>query len=153
MIYFEDIVVGEKKSFGSYTVTREEMIDFSSKYDPQAFHLDDDAAAQTHFGQLSASGWHTCAMTMAMLVANMQSNKQAALGGAGIDNLRWIKPVFAGDILRCESEILTKRRSASRPDMGIYKSRTNVYNQKDELVLTMESNGLISVREPGIVTS
>jgi acyl dehydratase len=148
VIYYEDIEIGKVRKFGSYTVTREEMIEFSSKYDPQAFHLDDEAAAQTHFGRLSASGWHTCAMTMAMLVADMQANKQAGLGSPGIDNLRWVKPVFAGDTLRCETEILTKRRSASRPDMGIFKGRTNVYNQNDELVLSMESNGLISVRNP-----
>jgi acyl dehydratase len=150
MLYYEDIEVGKVSKFGSYAVSREEMIDFSSKYDPQAFHLDDAAAAQTHFGRLSASGWHTCAMTMAMLVANMKDTKQAGLGGAGIDNLRWIKPVFACDILRCESEILSKRRSESRPEMGIFKGRTDVYNQDDQLVLTMVSNGLITVRNPEI---
>lgn len=146
MIHFEDLEIGTTDTFGSYAVTREEMIEFSSKYDPQAFHLDDDAAAQTYFGRLSASGWHTCAMMMAMLVENMQENAQAGLGSPGIDNLRWIKPVFAGDRLRCESEILSKRRSESRPEMGIFKSRIMVFNQHDEPVLSVESNGLIRVR-------
>ncbi|RZM19603.1 MAG: acyl dehydratase, partial [Sphingomonas sp.] len=72
MQYFEDIEVGRTASFGSYAVTREEVMDFAAKYDPQPFHLSDEAAAQTHFGRLSASGWHTCAMVMAMLVAHLK---------------------------------------------------------------------------------
>lgn len=148
MLYFEDLQIGVVSKFGRYAVTREEMIEFSSKYDPQAFHLDDDAAAQTHFGRLSASGWHTCAMTMAMLVENMQANKQAGLGSPGMDNLRWVKPVFAGDVLRCETEILSKRRSASRREMGLFKSSCTVFNQNDEPVLTMVSNAMILVRNP-----
>ena len=148
MKYFEDIVVGSSKSFGRYEVTREEVIDFASKYDPQPFHLDDEAAAQTHFGRLSASGWHTCAMTMAMMVENMKTDQQAGLGSPGVDSLRWKKPVYPGDVLRCESEIIEKRRSKSRPDMGIFKGRNRTFNQNDELVLEMISNGLIQVRDP-----
>lgn len=148
MQYFEDIVVGSSQSFGRYEVTREEVIEFASKYDPQPFHLDDDAAAATHFGRLSASGWHSCAMTMAMLVENLKANRQAGLGSPGIDQLRWLKPVFPGDTLRCESEVLEKRRSQSRREMGLFKSRLTVFNQDDEPVMQMVSNGLISVREP-----
>jgi hypothetical protein len=85
--YFEDIEVGRTASFGSYAVTREEVTEFAAKYDPQPFHLSDEAAAQTHFGRLSASGWHTCAMTMAMLVAHLKENEQAGLGSPGIDEL------------------------------------------------------------------
>ena len=80
MQYFEDLEVGGVSRFGSYEVTREEVIEFASKYDPQPFHLDDEAAAKTHFGRLSASGWHTCAMTMAMMVENLKANRQAGLG-------------------------------------------------------------------------
>lgn len=94
MRYFEDIEIGKTQKFGNYQVVREEVIDFASKYDPQPFHLDDEAAAKTHFGRLSASGWHTCAMTMAMLVENLKNNKEAGLGSPGIDQLRWLKPVF-----------------------------------------------------------
>lgn len=148
MDHFEDIEVGKKAAFGRYEVTREEVMDFAAKYDPQPFHLDDEAAAKTHFGRLSASGWHTCAMTMAMLVENMKSRSQAGLGSPGVDNLRWIKPVYPGDTLRVESEVISKRRSASRPDMGIFKSTVRVYNQNDEPVLEMTSNGLIRVRDP-----
>lgn len=148
MQYFEDIVVGTKASFGSYAVTREEVIEFASRYDPQAFHLDDTAAAATHFGRLSASGWHTCAMTMRMLVDNMKTRDQAGLGSPGLDELRWKKPVFPGDTLRVETEVLEKTRSRSRPEMGSFRSAARVYNQHDELVMTMVSIGLIATREP-----
>ncbi len=146
MKYFEDIVIGEKQSFGSYIVNREEVIEFASKYDPQPFHLDDEAAAQTHFGRLSASGWHTCSMTMAMMVENFKSQKWASLGSPGIDELRWLKPVYPGDTLRVEAETLEKRRSASHPEMGITKSLQTVFNQHDVAVMSMVSNGLIKVR-------
>jgi acyl dehydratase len=81
--YFEDIEVGSTARFGDYAVTRDEVIAFAEKYDPQPFHLSDEAAAQTHFGRLSASGWHTCAMTMAMLVEHLKANDQAGLGSPG----------------------------------------------------------------------
>ena len=148
MLYYEDIEVGQKQVFGGYEVTREEVTEFAGKYDPQPFHLDDEAAAATHFGRLSASGWHTCAMTMAMMVENMKNNQQAGLGSPGVDELRWVKPVYPGDVLRVESEILEKRRSQSRRDMGIFKSKSTTFNQHDEPVLTMVSNGLIRVRDP-----
>jgi acyl dehydratase len=144
--YFEDIEVGRTASFGSYAVTREEVMEFAAKYDPQPFHLSDEAAAQTHFGRLSASGWHTCAMVMAMLVAHLKHNKQAGLGSPGIDALKWVKPVYPGETLRCETEILEKRVSASRPEMGIFKSRMSVFNQDDVLVMTFVSNGLVATR-------
>ena len=147
MQYFEDIAVGTKASFGDYAVTRDEVVAFAKKFDPQPFHLSDEAAAQTHFGRLSASGWHTCAMTMAMLVAHLKANAQAGLGSPGIDELRWLKPVYPGDRLRCESEVLEKRRSASRPEMGIFKSRMAVFNQDDVMVMTFVSNGLVATRK------
>ena len=148
-LYYEDIEIGASQSFGRYEVTREEVLDFASKYDPQAFHLNDEAAAKTHFGRISASGWHTCAMTMRMLVENMQANRQAGLGSPGVDELRWKKPVYPGDILRCETKTLEKRRSQSKPEMGIFRSSCTVFNQDDEVVLTMVSNGMIETRDPG----
>ena len=146
MQYFEDIAVGAKASFGSYAVTRAEVIAFAEQYDPQPFHLSDDAAAATHFGRLSASGWHTAAMTMSMVVANLKANRQAGLGSPGIDALKWLKPVYPGDTLRCETEVLEKRVSASRPEMGIFKSRMTVFNQHDVAVMTFVSNGLVATR-------
>lgn len=148
MKYFEDIEIGAKTGFGDYTVTREEVMDFAAKYDPQPFHLDDEAAAATHFGRLSASGWHTCAMTMRMLVDNMSKAQQAGLGSPGVDELKWKRPVYPGDRLRCETEVIDKRRSKSRPEMGLFKSRIQVFNQDDIVVLEMISNGLIRVRDP-----
>ena len=149
MKFYEDIEVGTKSAFGHYEVTREEVMDFASRYDPQPFHLDDEAAAQTHFGRLSASGWHTCSMTMAMMVENMKGEKSAGLGSPGVDQLRWKKPVYPGDTLRCETEVIEKRRSASRPEMGIFKSLIRTFNQDGDMVLEMVSNGLIRTREPG----
>jgi acyl dehydratase len=146
MRYFEDLVVGTKASFGRYEVTREEVTEFAGKYDPQPFHLSDEAAARTHFGRLSASGWHTAAMTMAMLVANFSKDRQASLGSPGIDELRWLRPVYPGDVLRVETELLEKRVSASRPEMGITKSRTTVFNQDDVPVMTLVASGLIRTR-------
>lgn len=148
MMYYEDLEIGVTARFGHYDVTREEVIEFASKYDPQEFHLSDEAAAKTHFGRLSASGWHTCAMTMAMLVANLKENRQAGLGSPGMDDLRWVKPVYPGDSLRCESKVIEKRRSKTRPEMGLFKSDLTVFNQNDEPVMTMRSNGLIQVRNP-----
>ena len=143
---FEDIEVGRKASFGRYEVTREEVIAFATRYDPQPFHLSDEAAAETHFGRLSASGWHTCAMTMQMMVKNLSATRQAGLGSPGLDELRWKKPVYPGDTLRCETEVLEKTRSRSRPEMGSFRSAMRVYNQHDELVMSFTSIGLIRVR-------
>ena len=149
MQYFEDIEIGTVHRFGGYAVTREEVVAFAQKYDPQPFHLSDEAAAATHFGRLSASGWHTCAMTMAMLVENLKNNRQAGLGSPGVDELKWLKPVYPGDTLSVETEVLEKRASASRPEMGIYKSRITVLNQDGVAVMTMVSNGLIRTRPAG----
>ena len=149
MLYYEDIEVGSKQAFGSYEVTLDEVRSFASAYDPQPFHLDEEAAAATHFGRISASGWHTCAMTMRMLVENMKLNAQAGLGSPGVDNLRWKHPVYPGDVLRVETEVLEKRRSQSRPEMGLFKSRSRTLNQDGVIVLEMVSNGMIRTRNPG----
>jgi acyl dehydratase len=146
MQYFEDLEIGKVARFGRYEVTRDEVIEFARRYDPQPFHLSDEAAAATHFGRLSASGWHTCAMTMAMLVANLKEHRQAGLGSPGMDELRWLVPVYPGDVLQVESEVLEKRVSQSRPEMGIFKSRITVFNQDDVAVMLMISNGLIQTR-------
>jgi acyl dehydratase len=144
--YLEDMKVGTKASFGRYEVTREEVLEFAGKYDPQPFHLDDEAAAKTHFGRISASGWHTCAMTMAMLVENLKKNKQAGLGSPGLDELRWLKPVYPGDTLRVESELTEVTPSRSRPEMGSTKAKVTVFNQHDEPVMRLLSIGLVARR-------
>ena len=146
MQYFEDLEVGSKDSFGNYTVDREEIISFAAQFDPQAFHLDDDAAAQMHFGSIVASGWHTCAMTMRMLVEHMEGAKRAGLGSPGVDEIRWHRPVYPGDTLRIETELIDKTPSRSRPDMGSYRSLVSVYNQENTVVMTLKSIGLIRRR-------
>ena len=146
MRYFEDLTVGDTARFGAYQVTREEVIAFAQKYDPQPFHLSDEAATGTHFGRLSASGWHTCAMMMSMLVAHITENAQASLGSPGMDELRWLRPVYPGDTLSMETELIEARRSASRPEMGITKSRMTVFNQDGVAVVSMIANGLIATR-------
>jgi acyl dehydratase len=146
MLYFEDIEIGRKAVFGRYLVTRDEVVEFATKYDPQPFHLSDEEAAKTYFGKLSASGWHTAAMMMRMTVDNMSEIQQASLGSPGIDELRWLKPVYPGDTLRLESEIIDKRPSRSRADMGSFRTRTTVINQDDVPVMTMVAIGLIRRR-------
>jgi acyl dehydratase len=148
VLYFEDIVPGKKSAFGRYEVTREEVIAFATKFDPQPFHLSDEAAAATHFGRLSASGWHTASMMMSMLVTSFSEIPQAGLGSPGIDELRWLKPVYPGDVLRVETEVIDKTPSRSKPDMGSFRSRSTVYNQDDVAVMTVVSIGLIR-RHPG----
>ena len=139
MIYLEDLEVGRKASFGSYHVTREEVLAFARQYDAQPFHLSDEAAAQTHFGRIAASGWHTCAMTMAMIVENLGAEPQAGLGSPGVDELRWLKPVYPGDTLRVESEITEVTPSRSKPDIGSFRTLVTVFNQDDVAVLTFTS--------------
>ncbi len=146
MRYFEDIAVGETARFGSYRVERDAVVDFARQYDPQPFHLSDEAAAQTHFGRLAASGWHSCAMTMAMLVDHWTANPIASLGAAGIDELRWKRPVYPGDILSSETVVRSVRASRSRPEMGNVASEVTVRNQADQVVLTFISQALIATR-------
>jgi acyl dehydratase len=146
MIYFEDLETGAETDFGSYDVTREEVLEFARKYDPQPFHLSDEAAALTHFGRLAASGWHTAAMTMAVIARHVVQHQQAGLGSPGIDELRWTRPVYPGDTLHVRGTITDKRRSRSRPEMGSFRTATTVTNQDDQVVMTFTSIVLIRCR-------
>ncbi|MES2289551.1 MAG: MaoC family dehydratase [Pseudomonadota bacterium] len=146
MMYFEDLEPGTKSSFGRYEVTRDEVVEFAGKYDPQPFHLSDEGAAKTHFKKLAASGWHTMGMVMRMQVDNMGIIQQAGLGSPGIDEIRWLKPVYPGDVLRCETELLDKTPSRSKPEIGSFRSKTTVFNQNDEPVMSMIAIGLIRRR-------
>jgi len=146
VIYFEDLEVGEETLFGSCEVTREEVLAFARKYDPQPFHLSDEAAAKTYFGRLSASGWHTCAMTMGVIARHVVRDEQAGLGSPGIDELRWLKPVYPGDTLTVRGEIIEKTPSRSKPEMGSFRTRTTVTNQDNVPVLTFTSIVLIRRR-------
>jgi acyl dehydratase len=146
MIYFEDLEIGAETYFGSYDVTGEEVLEFARKYDPQPFHLSDEEAAKTHFGRLAASGWHTCAMTMAVIARHVVGEEQAGLGSPGIDELRWRRPVFPGDTLHVRAKIVDKTPSRSKPEMGSFRSDTVVTNQDDQPVLTFTSIVLIRRR-------
>ena len=146
MIYFEDLEVGARTEFGSYEVTREEVLEFARKYDPQPFHLSDEEAAKTHFGRIAASGWHTAAMTMAVIARHVVKHEQAGLGSPGIDELRWRKPVYPGDTLHVRGEIIEKTPSRSRPDMGSFRTHTTVTNQDSDVVMTFTSIVLIRRR-------
>ncbi|MDB2579686.1 MaoC family dehydratase [Tateyamaria sp.] len=142
-IPFESFDIGQIQNFGAYEVTEEEIIEFAEKYDPQFFHLDHEAAKQSLFGGLCASGWHTCSMTMAMMVANMDKNGRS-LGSPGIDNLRWLRPVYPGDVLSVQMEVMDTRPSKSRPNIGIVVSKVSVSNHKEEVVMEFTSNGIFS---------
>jgi acyl dehydratase len=147
MIYFEDLEVGLETLFGHYDVTREEVLEFARKYDPQPFHLSDEEAAKTHFGRIAASGWHTAAMTMAVLVRHMSEEQpQAGLGSPGVDELRWLKPVYPGDRLTVRGKIVEKTPSRSKPDIGSFRSDMLVTNQDDVPVMRFTSIVLIRRR-------
>ncbi|MES2173720.1 MAG: MaoC family dehydratase [Pseudomonadota bacterium] len=140
IVYFEDIAIGDGFDFGPLTVSRKETVAFAAEFDPQPFHLSDEAAAQTHFGTLSASGWHTTALFMKMFVAEMQrqpGRQAASLGAMGVDELRWLRPLRPGDMLHGRSEVIDKKASQSRPEMGIVRSKVTIFNQDDKPVLTM----------------
>ena len=146
MIYFEDLEIGKEEVFGSVEVTREEVLDFARKYDPQPFHLSDEAAAKTHFGRIAASGWHTCAMTMGVIARRVVQEEQAGLGSPGVDELRWLKPVYPGDTLTVSGSILEKTPSRSKPEIGSFRTRTRVTNQDGVDVMTFTSIVLIRRR-------
>lgn len=149
MRYFEDLEVGAETDFGSYEVTREEVLEFARKYDPQPFHLSDEAAAKTHFGRIAASGWHTAAMTMAVIARYVVADEQAGLGSPGIDELRWLKPVYPGDTLFVRGKIIETRPSQSKPQMGSFRTETTVTNQDGVPVMRFTSIVLIRRRPTG----
>jgi len=144
--YLEDYAVGQKFRSGPLRIDKERMKLFGAEFDPQPFHLDEEAARDTIFGGLAASGWHTAAVTMRLLV---ESDLKPAGGivGAGADEFRWPRPVRPGDELRTESEVLEVRPSRSRPHQGLIKVRTTTLNQNDEAVQIIVAN-LVVPRRP-----
>ena len=139
LLYFEDVKVGDTERFGRYEVTREEIIEYARQFDPQPFHLDENAAGASMFKGLAASGWHTAAMTMRLLVAS-DLKPAGGIIGAGFDELRWPLPVRPGDELRVESEILEVRPLKSRADRGVVKVKTTTLNQRGEAVQVSVGN-------------
>lgn len=146
-IHFEDLVVGTVETCGGYQVTRDEVIGFATNYDPQPFHVDDEAAAASIFGKIAASGMHTLAMTMRMMVDN-RAGRYASIGGGGIDKLRWTAPVYPGDTLSVRSTLVDKRRIRSRPERGMAVMRQETMNQHGKVVMTYEVSAFFAVRDP-----
>lgn len=144
--YFEDFAVGEVfKPSGRVRVEKDEIIAFAKKFDPQFFHLDEEAARKSIFGRLVASGWHTAAMTMS-LVARSEYRSAGGTIGMGFENMRWPAPVYPGDELRIETEVLEMRASKSRPDRGVMKLRTRTLNQNDEAVQELVAYAMVPRR-------
>lgn len=139
--YWEDFYVGQCLQLGQRHVTREEVLEFARRYDPQPFHTDEEAARGSIFGGLIASGWHTCAITMRLLCDQLLA-RAACIGSPGMDSIRWLKPVRPGDTLRAQWTVLEMRPSGSKPDRGLLRSRWEVFNQCGELVMTLESRAM-----------
>src|SRR5262245_34448156 len=142
--YFEDYPPGAVFEGGGTAVTEAEIVDFARKYDPQTMHTDP-AAARGYFGGLIASGWHTAAMTMRLFADHFLS-PASSLASPGIDELRWVRPVRPGDVLRLRVTVTEARRSRSKPDQGIVHSVAEVMNQKGEVVMTLKPISLIRCR-------
>lgn len=146
--YWEDLPVGRTLDIGSVTVDRDEVLAFAAKYDPQPFHLDDEAAAHSMFGKLAASGWHTCAMAMGLMVRNFLKDS-SSLGSPGLEKLKWLKPVYPGDTLTLKQTITESRPMGSRPDVGLTRTLWEMFNQHGEQVLLMDGYGMFRRRTPG----
>jgi acyl dehydratase len=147
--YFEDFAVGQVfKPAGRVRVEKDEIIAFAKKFDPQFFHLDEEAARKSIFGRLVASGWHTAAMTMS-LVARSEYRSAGGTVGLGLEGMRWPIPVFPGDELRIETEVLEMRPSKSHPDRGLMKLRTRTLNQNGEAVQELIANAMVPRRPKG----
>lgn len=136
MLYWEDFTVGQVFEAAPRAITKDEIIAFATRFDPQPFHIDEEAAKTSIYGGLIASGWHTIAMTMRMLVEAMMRH-YAAIPAPGVDEVRWKKPVRPGDTLFLRVEILELVPSRSKPDRGVVRSLVTLTNQKGEVVLTM----------------
>jgi acyl dehydratase len=144
--YFEDFTAGQIfKPDGRVRVEKDEIIAFARQYDPQPFHLDEEAGRKSIFGRLVASGWHTAALTMS-LIARSDYRPVGGTVGLGFDGLRWPTPVLPGDELRIETEVLEVRPSKSRPDRGLLKLRTQTLNQRGQVVQEIIGNIMVPRR-------
>jgi acyl dehydratase len=136
MYYFEDFSIGDMFELGSKQVSEEEIIRFARQFDPQPFHVDPELAKESFFGGLVASGWHTTAIFMRLFV-NGLLNKSASLASPGVDEVRWVRPVRPGDVLRAHFTVVESTPSRTRPNMGVVRSRCEMFNQEDELVMNL----------------
>ena len=145
--YWEDLQPGQVRDLGTITPTKEEILAFASQFDPQAFHLDEEAAKASVFGSLCASGWHTCAMAMRLMVTNFL-HEAASPGSPGLENVKWMKPVLPGDTLHLQHLITETRPMRSKPDVGLVRTNWEMFNQHGDKVLHMEGWGMFRRRHP-----
>ena len=143
--HFEDYVTGSISEYGQIPVTETGIIEFARRFDPQYLHVDRERAAQGPFGGLIASGWHTAAMMMRLIVDNFLP-KRASLGSPGIDELRWLRPVRPGDVLSVRLSVLEATRSRSKPDRGVMRTLCEVLNQNREVVMSLKAMNIIARR-------
>ena len=146
--HFEDFVPGQVSDFGPISIDEAEVIAFARRYDPQPVHIDRDAATAGPFGGLIASGWHTASLVMRVLVEHYLA-RGAALASPGVDELRWLQPVRPGDVLRVRVTVLEARRSQSKPDRGLVRTRIEALNQDEAVVMSMIAMNLFLCRVPG----
>ena len=144
--YFEDYIVGVEQEVGSVSLSEAEIIEFASKYDPQDFHIDPEKAATGPFAGLIASGWHTIAVVMRLLV-DRYLDSASSLGSPGIDELRWLAPVRPGDVLTVRAKVLKARRSNSKPDRGLIHTSAEIFNQDGAMVMSMKAVNVVACRE------
>lgn len=144
--YFEDFRPGEVLEFGDYLVTEEEIVEFAKRYDPQPFHVDRQAAAESIYGGLIASGWMTGSIMMRLLVEHFIS-PLSSMGSPGADEVRWTRPVRPGDRLKLRVTVIETRRSQSKPDRGIVQVQEEAINQDGETVMSIRGMGLYKCRE------
>ena len=147
LLHYEDFSEGQEIALGPYTVTAEEIVAFAREFDPQPFHLDAAAARASLLGGLAASGWHSCAMLMRMM-ADAYLCRAAGLGSSGLDEVKWLKPVYAGEMLAGRMTVLSKRVSTRRPELGILKCHWQLCNEKAEKKLEETGVNFIRVRMP-----
>jgi acyl dehydratase len=145
--YLEDFSVGQVFNSGKLRVDKEQIIAYAKQFDPQPFHLDEEAAQKSPFRGLAASGWHTAGMTMRLMVDGA-FNPAGGILGVGFDDLSWPRPVRPGDELHTATEILEVRPSKSRPDRGLLRVKTTTFNQNDEPVMVFTGNLLVPRRAP-----
>lgn len=152
-LYYEEAEIGQKWRLGSYHFTREAVLRFARAFDPQVFHVDDAAAAASHFGKLAASGWHTASGWMRCYVEADDSARRARITqgdvlpehgpSPGVTNLKWIKPVYPGDTVTYWMEITAKREMASRPRWGLATKHSEGFNQNGELVFAFDGKVMV----------
>jgi len=148
-LYFEDHLPGSVQVLGSVLVTEEEIVAFAKRYDPQVFHVDPEAAKGTSFGGLVASGWHTVALAMRLIVDGRLSRVKN-VGSPGADEVRWLRPVRPGDTLTVKATIVEARRSQSKPDRGVVRALIEILNQTGEVVTTWKGINIVLCRDPGL---